>query len=109
MSLTAASRRKAIIGAAIAAVALAVLGGLATEIGPWYYALKKPSWQPPDWLFGPVWTTMLGTPQELADAFLAYERIGVTELILSGWPELDTVETFGREVLPLIREGEACR
>ena len=24
----------------------------ATEIGPWYYGLHKPSWQPPDWLFG---------------------------------------------------------
>lgn len=56
MTLPAASRRKAIVGAALAAVAVAVLGGLATEIGPWYYALKKPSWQPPDWLFGPVWT-----------------------------------------------------
>jgi alkanesulfonate monooxygenase len=56
--------------------------------------------------FGPVWTTMLGTPQDLAEAFLAYERIGVTELILSGWPEADEVATFGREVLPLIRQGE---
>jgi translocator protein len=58
MALSAVNRRKAIVGAALAAVALAVLGGLATEIGPWYYALKKPSWQPPDWLFGPVWTTI---------------------------------------------------
>ncbi|HEU4457691.1 MAG TPA: TspO/MBR family protein [Methylibium sp.] len=58
MSLAAASRRKAIVGAALAAVAVAVLGGLATDIGPWYQALKKPSWQPPDWLFGPVWTVI---------------------------------------------------
>jgi tryptophan-rich sensory protein len=58
MALSAVNRRKAIVGAALAAVALAVLGGLATEIGPWYYALKKPSWQPPDGLFGPVWTTI---------------------------------------------------
>jgi tryptophan-rich sensory protein len=35
-----------------------LLGGLATEIGPWYRALKKPSFQPPDWLFGPAWTTI---------------------------------------------------
>jgi translocator protein len=32
------------------------LGGLATDIGPWYYALRQPAWQPPDWLFGPAWT-----------------------------------------------------
>jgi len=55
---------------------------------------------------GPVWTTLLGTPQELAEAFLAYERIGVTEFILSGWPEVDEVATFGREVLPRIRQQE---
>jgi alkanesulfonate monooxygenase len=53
--------------------------------------------------YGPVWTTLLGSPQELAEAFLEYERIGVTEFIISGWPEIDTVNVFGREVLPLIR------
>ncbi len=53
--------------------------------------------------YGPVWTTLLGSPQELAEVFLEYERIGVTEFIISGWPEVDTVNVFGREVLPLIR------
>ena len=53
--------------------------------------------------YGPVWTTLLGSPQELAEMFLEYERIGVTEFIISGWPEVDTVNVFGREVLPLIR------
>ncbi len=53
--------------------------------------------------YGPVWTTLLGSPQELAEAFLEYERIGVTQFIISGWPEVDTVNVFGREVLPLIR------
>lgn len=42
--------------AAASAVGVALLGAAATDIGPWYYALRKPSWQPPDWLFGPVWT-----------------------------------------------------
>jgi alkanesulfonate monooxygenase len=56
--------------------------------------------------YGPVWTTLLGTPRELADAFLAYKRIGVGEFIISGWPEVDEVTTFGREVLPLVREAE---
>ena len=50
--------RKPIIVAAIAAVAAAVVGGLLTNLGPWYFALKQPSWKPPDWLFGPAWTTI---------------------------------------------------
>jgi len=28
------------------------------EISTWYASLAKPSWQPPNWLFGPVWTTL---------------------------------------------------
>jgi alkanesulfonate monooxygenase len=57
-------------------------------------------------LCGPVWTTLLGTPREIADLLLEYKRVGVSQFILSGWPEVDEVTRFGREVLPLIREGE---
>ena len=39
-------------------VVVAAVGIWATDIGPWYRALEKPSWQPPDWAFGPVWTTI---------------------------------------------------
>ncbi len=49
-----------IIVAALCAVLLAGAGGLLTTIGPWYRALRKPSWQPPDWAFGPAWTLILG-------------------------------------------------
>jgi alkanesulfonate monooxygenase len=56
--------------------------------------------------YGPVWTTLLGSPQEVAGAFLAYKEIGVSEFIISGWPEVDEVEIFGRQVLPLVREAE---
>ena len=49
-----------LIVAGVAALALAAAGGLLTEVGPWYRQLRKPSWQPPDWLFGPAWTIILG-------------------------------------------------
>ena len=49
-----------LIVAGLGALALSFAGGLLTEIGPWYRGLRKPSWQPPDWLFGPAWTLILG-------------------------------------------------
>ena len=49
-------RAKPIVAAALSATAVGALGGLNTQLGSWYYQLHKPSWQPPDWLFGPVWT-----------------------------------------------------
>lgn len=36
--------------------AVAGLGALATELGPWYYALRQPPWKPPDAAFGPAWS-----------------------------------------------------
>jgi alkanesulfonate monooxygenase len=57
-------------------------------------------------LCGPVWTTLLGTPREIADLLLEYKRVGITQFIMSGWPEVDEVTRFGKEVLPLVREGE---
>ena len=39
---------------------LTIGGGLLTKIDSWYFNLKKPAWQPPDWLFGPAWTIILG-------------------------------------------------
>ena len=36
------------------------IGGFATQdsVNGWYRTLAKPSWNPPDWVFGPAWTTL---------------------------------------------------
>ena len=57
MSL-ASSRAAPVWIAAASAVAVAMLGALMTYLGPWYAALRQPAWKPPDWVFGPVWTTI---------------------------------------------------
>ncbi len=46
------------IGAIAFVSAIAAIGALLTDLGPWYRQLRKLTWQPPDWLFGPVWTTV---------------------------------------------------
>jgi tryptophan-rich sensory protein len=42
--------------AGVAAMCVAVLGGLLTDIGPWYRGLLQPAFKPPDAWFGPAWT-----------------------------------------------------
>lgn len=44
----------------LAVAAVALLGGLATQasLETWFRELKKPIFQPPDWLFGPVWSVL---------------------------------------------------
>ena len=49
---------QALLAGAAFCIVLAGAGGLLTKLTPWYDALRKPSWKPPDWAFGPIWTVI---------------------------------------------------
>ncbi|MGI4796223.1 MAG: TspO/MBR family protein [Janthinobacterium lividum] len=80
-----------LIVAGVIALVVTGAGGLLTEIGPWYRQLRKPSWQPPDWLFGPAWTLILALAAwSAADAWVAAPTPGLrtTVVVLYGFNAL---------------------
>ena len=44
--------------------------------------------------------------EEIAQALIDYNRIGVTQFLFTGWPDLDEMTSFSRHVLPRVRELE---
>ena len=68
------------------------------SVGDWYATLNKPSWTPPDWLFGPVWTTLyimmavaawlVWRKNGLADAWMPLLLFAVQLLLNTAWSAL---------------------
>ena len=50
----------ALAGFIVLCLAVGATGGAvtSTSVGTWYAALEKPAFNPPDWVFAPVWTTL---------------------------------------------------
>jgi tryptophan-rich sensory protein len=61
MNAMAAPPGRPILAAAGAAIVVAMIGLLMTDLGPWYLNLRMPPWKPPDALFGPAWTLIFAT------------------------------------------------
>ena len=52
-------------------------------------------------------TALVGTPAQVADALLAYRRVGVDTFLIRGFDPLDDVIDWGSELVPLLRDGAA--
>ena len=78
------------------AYVVANAGAVLTDTGPWYDRLKKPSWKPPDWAFGPVWTTIFvlaviatalawSAAEAAAERFLIFGALAINVVLNIAW------------------------
>lgn len=70
-------------------VGLGALSGVSNMPGEWYQTLEKPFFQPPPWIFAPVWTTLYvliaiaGARTWLAAPASARMRVWFAQMILN--------------------------
>jgi benzodiazapine receptor len=48
-----------VVVASVTVIIVLAVGGWTTTVGTWYEHLRKPPWNPPNWVFGPAWTVIL--------------------------------------------------
>lgn len=82
MQLPDASWLSLAIAVGVPLVGGSIIGALiAQDIRQWYPTLRKPSWNPPDWVFGPIWS-LLYISMGIA-SWLVWSKGG---FVAQGWP-----------------------
>jgi len=72
------------------------------------------------WLTNTLWTgavpymgapsiALVGSFEEIAAALWEYKQAGITQFLFMGWPDVEEMKLFSREVLPLVRARESQR
>lgn len=77
--------------AALITLLMLGVGRWMTTIGSWYRSLRKPAWNPPDWVFGPAWTVILG--------LAAWSGVLAWSHASAGAEQLRIIVLFGLNVL----------
>lgn len=62
-------------------------------------------WAGPSLLRDGAGTAAIGSYEQVAEVFAEYARLGISEFVLSGYPQADEIHHVGRGVLPLVRAG----
>jgi alkanesulfonate monooxygenase len=71
----------------------------------------------PEWITPYLWSgavpymgapaiALVGSAEEIASAIMDYKRIGITQFLFMGWPDLEEMAFFSKSVLPLVRQKE---
>jgi alkanesulfonate monooxygenase len=54
-------------------------------------------------------TSLVGTPEQVAEAMLEYYELGVTTFLIRGFDPLEDAIDYGRELIPIVRREIARR
>ena len=76
--------------------------------------------QPSTWMTPRLWTgavpylgapsiALVGSFDDIASELMTYRQCGITQFLFIGWPDIEEIAYFGREVLPRVRRLEQSK